>query len=199
MVGSFDFYAELRTETGKGNARRARRQGKVLGIVYGAGSEPTQLYLEHHKVSKALENSAVYSHVLNLHIEGNTESVILKALGRHPSKPIIMHMDFLRVSDAAKLRVHVPLKFVNEATSVGVKKGGVVNHNVVEVEITCLPAYLPEFIEVDMAGVELGQSLHLSDLKLPVGVELVELSHGVEHDLAVVGIHAARSTDSAES
>lgn len=198
MVGSFEFLAELRTETGKGNARRARRQGKIPAIVYGVGTEPTQLYLQHHKVSKALENVAVYSHVLTLTYEGKSESVVLKAIGRHPSKPVIMHMDFQRVDEAAKLRVHVPLRFINEATSIGVKKGGIVNHNLVEVEIVCLPQHLPEFIEVDMSEVDVGESLHLTNLNLPTGVDLVELAHGVEHDLPVVGIHAARSSESAE-
>ena len=198
MVGSFDFDAELRTATGKGDARRTRRLGKVPAIVYGGGVAPVQLNLIHHRVVKALENHAVYSHVLTLRYAGKEEKVILKALERHPSRPIIMHIDFQRVSETEKLRVHVPLHFLNQETSVGVKKGGVVSHALVEVEVVCLPRDLPEFIEVDMALVELGGSVHLSDLKLPSGVELVELIHGAEHDLPVAAIHAARSSDAAE-
>lgn len=198
MVGSFDFDAELRTATGKGDARRARRLGKVPAIVYGGAAAPVQLNLTLHRVAKALENHAVYSHVLTLKYEGKEEKVILKALERHPSRPIIMHMDFQRVSETDKIRVHVPLRFLNQETSVGVKKGGVVNHALVEVEIVCLPKYLPEFIDVDMALVDLGGLVHLSDLKLPSGVDLVELIQGAEHDLPVAGIHNARSSDVAE-
>ena len=198
MVGSFEFDAELRTASGKGDARRTRRLGKIPAIVYGRGSAPVQLNLTHHKVVKALENHAVYSHVLTLKYDGKEETVILKALERHPSRPIIMHMDFQRVSESDKLRVHVPLRFLNQESSVGVKKGGAVNHALVEVEISCLPQNVPEFIDVDMAMVDLGGLVHLSDLKLPPGVDLVELIHGAEHDLPVAGIHAVRSSDVAE-
>jgi large subunit ribosomal protein L25 len=198
MVGSFEFDAELRTTTGKGDARRTRRLGKIPAIVYGGGAAPVQLNLTHHRVVKALENEAVYSHILTLKYEGKEEKAILKAIERHPSRPIIMHMDFQRVNETDRLHVHVPLHFVNQETSVGVKKGGVVNHAMVEVEVVCLPKDLPEFIEVDMAQVDVGGSVHLSDLKVPPGVEIVALAHGAEHDLPVAGIHAARASDAAE-
>jgi large subunit ribosomal protein L25 len=198
MVGSFEFDAELRTTTGKGDARRTRRLGKIPAIVYGGGAAPVQLNLAHHKVVKALENDAVYSHVLTLKFDGKEEKAILKALERHPSRPIIMHMDFQRVSATEKVHVHVPLHYINQETSAGVKKGGVASHNLVEVEVVCLPQDLPEFIEVDLALVEIGGSVHLSDLKLPEGVEIVALTHGPEHDLPVAAIHASRTTDAAE-
>jgi large subunit ribosomal protein L25 len=198
MVGSFEFEAELRTTTGKGHARRTRRLGKIPAIVYGGGSDPVQLNLSHHRMVKALENEAVYSHILTLKYDGKEEKAILKAIERHPSRPIIMHMDFQRVSESAKLHVHVPLHFVNQETSVGVKKGGVVNHALVEVEVVCLPKDLPEFIEVDLTLLDVGGSVHLSDLKMPLGVEIVQLSHGAEHDLPVAAIHAARSGEATE-
>jgi len=198
MVGSFEFEAELRTTTGKGDSRRTRRLGKIPAIVYGGGTAPVQLNLAHHRVVKALENEAVYSHILTLKYEGKEEKAILKAIERHPSRPIIMHLDFQRVSETDKLHVHVPLHFVNQDTSVGVKKGGVVNHALVEVEVVCLPKDLPEFIEVDLALLDVGGSVHLSDLKVPQGVEIVQLSHGAEHDLPVAAIHAARSSDVSE-
>ena len=198
MAGSFDFEAELRTATGKGDARRTRRLGKIPAIVYGGGAAPVALNLTHHRVSKALENEAVYSHILTLKYDGKEEKAILKAIERHPSRPIIMHLDFQRVNETDKLHVHVPLHFVNQETSVGVKKGGVVSHAMVEVEVVCLPKDLPEFIEVDMAAVDVGGLVHLSDLKLPAGVGLVELIHGAEHDLPVASIHAARSSDATE-
>jgi large subunit ribosomal protein L25 len=196
MVGSiFEFDAELRSTTGKGEARRARRQNKIPAIVYGGGAAPVQLNLTHHVIVRALENEAVYSHILTLKYDGKEEKAVLKAIQRHPSRPIIMHMDFQRVNESDKVRVHVPLHFVNQETSLGVKKGGVVNHAIVEVEVSCLPKDLPEFIEVDLVTVDLGGLVHLSDLKLPQGVELVELAHGAEHDLPVASIHAARAAD----
>jgi large subunit ribosomal protein L25 len=109
-----------------------------------------------------------------------------------------MHMDFQRVSAAEKIRVHVPLHFINQETSVGAKKGGVVTHNLVDVEIVCLPDRLPEFLEVDIAQVDVGESVHLSDLKVPEGVELVALLHGPEHDLPVAVIQPGRISESAE-
>ena len=198
MVGSFEFDAELRTKTGKGDARRTRRQGKVPAIVYGGGADPVQLNLNHNQVVKRLENEAVYSHVLTLKFDGKEEKAILKALERHPSRPIIMHMDFQRVSESAKLRVHVPLHFINQESSVGVKKGGMVTHAMVEVEVECLPQNLPEFIEVDMAGVDLGGAVHLSDLALPAGVSIHALALGPEHDLPVAAIQATRGGEASE-
>ncbi|MDD5035243.1 MAG: 50S ribosomal protein L25/general stress protein Ctc [Methylococcaceae bacterium] len=195
MVGSFEFDVELRTVTGKGDARRTRLLGKVPAIVYGGDAAPVQLNLNHNRVVKALENDATYSHVLTLKYDGKEEKVILKALQRHPSRPIIMHMDFQRVNEKDKLRVHVPLHFVNQEGSVGVKKGGVVSHAMVEVEVACLPQHLPEFIEVDMSSVDVGESIHLSGLSLPQGVEIVALSHGPEHDLPVAAIHASRTSE----
>lgn len=198
MAGSFEFDAELRLATGKGESRRARRSGKIPAIVYGGAVAPVQLNLTHHRVIKALENEAVYSHILTLKYDGREEKAVLKAVQRHPSRPIIVHMDFQRVTETDKVRVHVPLHFVNQETSVGVKKGGVISHAMVEVEVVCLPKNLPEFIEVDMASVDIGGLVHLSELSLPEGVELVELIHGAEHDLPVASIHGARAAESAE-
>jgi large subunit ribosomal protein L25 len=197
MAGSvsFVFEAETRNTLGKGETRRLRGRGKVPAVLYGGGSEPVALTLEHHKVLKSLENEAVYSHILTVKFDGKEERAILKELQRHPSKPVIMHMDFQRVSAAEKIRVHVPLHFVNQDVSVGVKKGGVVTHNLVDVEVTCLPDQLPEYLEVDLANVDIGGSVHLSDLKVPEGIEIIALSHGADHDLPVAAIHGARSGD----
>jgi large subunit ribosomal protein L25 len=161
-------------------------------VLYGGGAAPLGLALNHNKVMKALENEATYSHILTLRFDGKEETAILKDLQRHPSRPIIMHMDFQRVSESQKIRVHVPLHFVNQEISVGAKKGGVVTHNIVDVEVVCLPSRLPEFLEVDMAHVDLGQSVHLSDIALPPGVEIVELHQGPEHDLVVAVIQSGR-------
>ena len=198
MVGSFEFEAELRVNTGKGDARRTRREGKVPAIVYGGGLDPVMLNLNHNQVLKRLENEAVYSHILTLKVGVKEEKAILKALQRHPSRPVIMHMDFQRVNEKDKLRVHVPLHFINHETSVGVKKGGVVTHAMVEVEVVCLPQHLPEFIEVDLAAVDLGESVHLSNLKVPAGVEIHALMQGADHDLPVAAIQATRTTEASE-
>jgi large subunit ribosomal protein L25 len=199
MASSFVFEAEARARTGRGDARRLRQTGKVPAILYGGGQCPAGLVLDHNKVLKSLENEAVYSHVLTLNIDGKEEKAILKDLQRHPSRPVIMHMDFQRVSAAEKIRVHVPLHFINQDISVGVKRGGVVAHNMVDVEVICLPEHLPEFLEVDLAQVDVGQSVHLSELKVPEGVDIVALLHGgAEHDLSVAVIRSGRIAESTE-
>lgn len=192
MTSIFEFNATVRTENGTGDARRLRKTGKVPAVLYGGGGEPQMLTLEHHKVARSLGDEAVYSHILQLNVDGKVEDVILKAVQRHPSKPFIMHLDMLRVNKNEKLRVHVPLHFMNEDTCPGVKEGGVAMHDMVEVEVSCLPADLPEFIEVDLSAIELGGSVHLTDLKVPAGVEIVELMHGEDHDLPVMTVKATR-------
>jgi len=196
MASSFVFEAETRPVSGRGDARRTRVAGKIPAILYGAGIDPVGLVFEHNKVIKALENDATYSRILTLKFDGREETAILKDIQRHPSRPIIMHMDFQRVSESQKVRVHVPIHFLNQETSAGAKKGGVITHNLVDVEVICLPARLPEFIAVDMAKVEVGQSVHLSDLKVPGGVEIVELLHGEGHDQVVASIQAPRVSES---
>ena len=192
MAGSFVFEAQVRSELGRGHSRRLRQVGKVPAVLYGGGADPVGLVFDHNKVLRALENEATFSHILTLRFDGKEETAILKDLQRHPSRPIIMHMDFQRVSESQKIRVHVPIHFLNQETSVGAKKGGVVTHNLVDIEVSCLPMHLPEFIEVDMAKVDLGDSVHLSDIKLPPGVAIVELMHGPDHDQIVAAIQAGR-------
>jgi len=198
MVGSFEFAAVVRAKSGKGDARRTRRAGKVPAIIYGGAAAPVQLVLDHNEVVKSLAHEAVYSHVLTVKYDGKNEKAVLKGLQRHPSRPVIMHVDFQRVSETEKLRVHVPLHFVNQDSSIGVKKGGVVTHSMVEVEVVCLPQDLPEYIEVDLAQVDIGQFLRLSELKVPVGVEIHALVHGGDHDRPVVAVQANRSAETSE-
>ncbi|MGC4009208.1 MAG: 50S ribosomal protein L25/general stress protein Ctc [Pseudomonas sp.] len=188
----FVLNAQERSDLGKGASRRLRRNaGLIPAVVYGGEKAPQSLTLELREVSKLLENEAAFSHVITLNVGAAKETVLIKALQRHPSKGFVMHADFQRVVAGQKLTAHVPLHFINEATAVGVKVGGgEISHVIAEVEVSCLPKDLPEFIEVDLAKVELGQIVHLSDLKLPKGVELVQLAHG--NDLAVANIHASR-------
>jgi len=193
MSVDFILNAEARNDMGKGASRRLRRAGKVPAIMYGAGKEPTSISLEHNELAHQLENEAFFSHILTVKLDGKEESAILKDLQRHPGRPIILHVDLQRVSAKEKIRVHVPLHFINESTAPGVKEGGLVTHSVTEVEVACLPKDLPEFIEVDLGNLELNGIFHLTQIVLPGGVELVELSHGEGHDQPVASIHMPRA------
>ncbi len=200
MSNSFVVDAEIREDLGKGASRRLRRlEDKIPGIVYGTGGKPQSISLVHKDIIKHLEDEAFYSHILTLKVGSKKEQVILKDLQRHPFKPKITHMDFMRVSATEKLHTSVPLHFINEESCPGVKEGGVVNHSFTIVEVACLPKNLPEFIEVDMAEAEMDQIVHLSDIKMPKGVELIELTHGTDHDQAIATIHKARAAVSIDA
>jgi large subunit ribosomal protein L25 len=189
----FELEAKTRLDQGKGASRRLRHTDKVPAVIYGAGQPAVALVLEHKKVVHALANEAFYSHILTLQIDGKAEKVILKDLQRHSAKPRILHMDFLRIRADQKLHMHIPLHFVGDEDAPGVKEGGIFSHNLSDVEVSCLPANLPEFIEVDTSHLELDGTIHLSQIKLPKGVELVAFSHGIEgHDLPVVSLHRPR-------
>ncbi|WP_425393740.1 50S ribosomal protein L25/general stress protein Ctc [Aliagarivorans taiwanensis] len=192
--------AELRTDLGKGASRRLRHAEKVPAIVYGADKEPVSITLAHNEVIKAQEVEAFYSSIITLVIDGSEEQVLVKDMQRHAFKPKVQHIDFQRVDNSHEIHKNVPLHFVNEETAPAVKEqGGKVHHLASEIEVSCLPKDLPEFVEVDVAKVELGQTLHLSDLTLPAGVTSVELAKGESHDQAVVSITAAKGgADDAE-
>lgn len=189
----FNLDAELRTDLGKGASRRLRHQDKVPAILYGSDKDPVALTLAHNKVLQAQEFEAFYSHVLTLNIGGEKVEALVKDMQRHPYKPKITHLDFLRVDANKVLHTHVPLHFINEDEAPSIKlNGGHAEHQMNDVEISCLPADLPEFIEVDMMDVEIGQTLHLSDIKVPANVTLVELAKGEDHDQAVVTVKTAK-------
>jgi len=196
----FVLNARTRTDLGKGASRRLRRlAAEVPAIIYGGDADPQPIALVHHELAHALENEAFYSHIIALQVDGKAQDVILKDLQRHPARPVILHADFLRVDRTHKLTTRVPLHFLNEDTCIGVRQqGGVIQHNLADLEIQCLPADLPEYIEVDMAGIELGQILHISDLRLPAGVESVALVHGADHDLPVVAVNKPKGRGEAE-
>jgi large subunit ribosomal protein L25 len=194
----FTLTAEVRNDMGKGASRRLRRQGLVPAIIYGAGQDPININIEHDSLFHHLEHEAFFSHILTIDVAGKKEKAVLKDLQRHPAKPILMHADFMRVSDKEKLKMSVPLHFINEDVSPGVKKGGLVTHNITEVEVQCLPKDLPEFLEVDLAGLDMEQVLHLTDIKLPKGVELTELLHGADHNQPIAAIHKTRASKESE-
>lgn len=187
----FKVVAEPRELVGKGASRRLRRlNDKVPGIVYGDEKAPVNISMVHKDLVKHLEHEAFYSHIISLEVGGKSEDVILKDLQRHPAKDLIMHADFLRVSKTKKIHMNVPLHFINEDICVGVKtSGGSISHTMTQLEISCLAKDLPEFLEVDLAETDIGQVLHISDVKLPEGVESVALSHGDDHNLPVVSVH----------
>ena len=184
---------ERREGEGKGASRRLRRDGNVPAIVYGGGVDPVNIQLNHEKLWLAQQNEWFYSSILDLSLNGEVQKVLLRDLQRHPYKQQIIHLDFQRVNENEVLRAAVPLHFVNVETSPAGKTGGVtITHELNEVTVSCLPKDLPEAIEVDLAQLAVGQVLHLSELKLPAGVEIPELKLGASHDLAVVIAKAAK-------
>lgn len=191
--------AESRTDMGKGASRRLRRlENKVPAVVYGGDKKPKSIHFLHNKVIKALETESIYSSVFDITVDGKVEHVILKALQRHPYKPLVMHMDLQRVSGKDVLIKLVPVHFTKEQQSPGVKAGGIVNHTMTQVEVRCQAKDLPEFIEVDMSTVGMDDVVHLSQLKLPKGVHLtVDVADG-SHDAPVVSIHASKVSAASE-
>ena len=199
MSQEFDLIAELREDQGKGASRRLRREGKVPAIIYGAGRPPRMLAFDHNRVTQALESESFYSSVLTIKVGDKAQAAIVKDIQRHPSRRQVLHMDFQRIVADEKIRIHVPIHFLNEDVAVGVKQGGgAVSHLMTDVEITCLPKDLPEYLEVDVARLDLNEMVHLSEIPLPPGVEIPELAQGPEHDHAVVSIHATRARAEAE-
>ena len=197
MSTNFTINAKSREDTGKGASRRLRRlTGEVPAIIYGGKKDAEKISILHKDITKALENDAVYSSIISLSIDGKAEDTIIKDIQRHPAKQIILHMDFLRVSKTTKLQTRVPLNFINEDTCVGVKLGGgLIAHTMTDIEVSCLPKDLPESIDVDMAEVDVGQIVHLSDLTLPDGVESVSLSQGTDYDLTVATVNKQKAVE----
>ena len=188
--------AKLRSDLGKGASRRLRRHADLIpAIIYGAGKDPVPLTLIRKDLEKSLENEAFFSQVIDVNIEGDVQQAILKDLQRHPAKERVMHADFLRVDAKVAVKVNVPLHFINEESCHGVKiEGGIIEHMLVELEVQCLPKDIPEFIEVDMISVTTADIVHISDLKLPEGVQSTALALGGDHDMAVASVTAKRGS-----
>lgn len=199
MAGKYELTAEIRSVKGKGASRRLRRDGEQIpAIIYGGGKDSTPLTLNHRAVMKALENEGFYSHILTLHISGQKEKVVLKDLQRHPYKLRMIHMDFLRVGHE-KITMHVPIHFLGGDVAPGVKTGGgIVSHLLTSVDVRCMPDDLPEYLEVDISQLDIDDSVHLSQIKMPKGVEIVQLSHGMDNDLPIVSIHIPRAVTEEE-
>ena len=194
MPQPIELNASPRQALGTGASRRLRRlHDNLPGIIYGGGAKPQPVTLNAKELGKAMQQEAFYSQILNVVVDGQAQKAVVRNLQRHPVNEKVLHVDFLRVSADKPVHTHVPLHFVNEGKCVGVRNGGgTLSHNLVDVEISCLPAQLPEFIQVDVASLEVGQALHLSDLVLPEEVALVALTHGEDRDIAVVSVQPPR-------
>ena len=193
MKTSFELAAEFRDAEGKGASRRLRRENKVPAILYGGHREPRALALDHTKLLVMLDNERFYSTILNLKVGDVSQAAVLKDVQRHPAKNAVLHVDLQRVLENEKIRITIPLHFKGEAAAPGVKAGGIVSHLRNDVEVSCLPKDLPEFIDVDLSGVEMNQMVYLADLVVPEGVEIPELTHG--RNAPVVSIHHARAEE----
>lgn len=201
MSVDFVLNAQVRSDVGKGASRRLRRHAKLVpAVVYGGEQDPVSIALPQKDLNKAVENEAFYSHLITLTVGDTSEEVILTDLQRHPAKPVIMHADFLRVSRDRLITVNVPLHFINENKCYGVKEeGGLIQHNINELETICLPQNLPEYIEVDMLDVHVGTTVHISDLELPENVSSVELGQGEKHDRSIAVVLMPRAEEIEEA
>ena len=196
-MADFELNAELRTDKGKGASRRLRRNADMIpAILYGAGKDPLSLTLAHKDIHKACENEAFFSHIITINADGKSQQAIVKDLQRHPAKDRIMHADFLRIQMDQAITVEVPLHFLNEDSCLGVRQaGGNVSHNMTSIEISCLPGDLPEYIEVDIEDLDLGDAIHMSDLKLAEELSIPSLQQGPDHDHVVVSVNAPKRAE----
>jgi large subunit ribosomal protein L25 len=187
----FEIEAEARQGSGRSESRKLRRQGRVPAIIYGGGSDPSSITLDRNNLVHQMTLESFYTSILNLKLDKKLQPVVVKDVQRHPAKSVVMHLDFQRVVEDEELTLTVPIHFIGEQSAVGVKEqGGVIEHTLTDVEISCLPAHLPEFLELDVSALQLNEILHLSDIKYPEGVTSTQLAHG--HDSPVVAIHPPR-------
>ncbi len=195
-MATHNIKAHSRNDQGKGASRRLRHNGYVPAVVYGGHQDPVNVQLEHNQVWHVSQNEWFYSAILDLEVEGKVQKVLLRDMQRHPYKQLIMHLDFQRISENETLRARVPLHFLNQEKSpAGKTSGSVITHELNEVEVSCLPKDLPEYIEVDLSDLQIGSIVHLSEIKLPAGVTVPELKLGKEHDVAVVIAKMARAQE----
>ena len=194
MSDKIELTAEPRTDLGKGASRRLRKAGLVPAIIYGGDTDPVSINLGHNDFLNQLDNESIYTQILSVKVgKSKKQDVILRDLQRHPFRQLIMHADFQRIDNKKVIHVTVPIHCINEEACHGVKmEGGLLNHLQSEIEIMCLPKNLPEYLELDVENLQLGESLHLSDIKMPEGVQIVALTHGEDHDTGVAAVHKTR-------
>jgi large subunit ribosomal protein L25 len=199
MAATLDLIAEFREDSGKGSSRRLRHAGKVPAIIYGAGREPRTLTFDHNALLRATENESFFSSVLSVQVGPNVRKAILKDIQVHPARRQIMHLDLQRIVEDEKIKMTVPIHYLNEEAAAGVKEdGGTISKLRTEVEVSCFPANLPEYLSVDVEALELDQMLHLSDIKLPEGVDLTDLIADPPRDEGIVSCHVLRVAEEPE-
>lgn len=192
MTESYIVVAQTRADVGRGASRRLRHADQVPAIIYGADKEPVSLTVSHNEMMKHLKHESFYSHILTVTVDGKKEQAVLKALQRHPVKPRLLHIDFLRVKAGEQIHMKVPLHYVGEDVCPGMKAGGIMAHLITNVEISCLPQDLPEYIEVDVSKLELDQTIHLFEVPMPKGVKLTHQDE--EHNQPLVSLHVPRES-----
>jgi len=196
MKENFEIEAVSRDVQGKGASRRLRREGMVPGIIYGADKEPEMIATKHSDLIQHLDHEAFFSHILSVKLDGKAQNVVLKDLQRHPAKPFVTHIDLLRVKMDEEIRMTVPLHFEGEDVCPGVKAGGILLKGMTDLEIACLPGNLPEYIAVDVSGLELGDSIHLSQVVVPEGTSIVGMDQiDEENDPMVVTAEEPRAKE----
>ena len=197
MSDGFELEVEPRDNLGKGETRRLRRGGKIPAILYGGGKAPRAIMLEKNRLQLQMEEEAFYTSILTLNLGKESQAVIVKEVQRHPAKPHVLHLDFQRILEDEKITLNIPIHFLGEEESIGVRdQGGEISHLASDVEISCLPKDLPEYLELDVSDLELNQLLHLSDIKAPEGVEVTLLAH--DQDPAVISINPPRREEEDE-
>ena len=187
-MNEFEVVAQPRDALGTGASRRLRRMGRVPGVLYGGSKDPAHISVDGNRIRKQLENEAFAAHILAVKIEDEESQAVLKSIQRDPATDQVIHMDFQRISASSEIHIRVPLHFVNEDVCAGKKAGGIVTHLLVEVEVGCLPKDLPEYVEVDMSALDIGESVHLSELALPEGVRLLALAQNPDNDPPIVSV-----------
>ena len=191
----FELTGEARSDLGRGGCRRLRRSGRIPAIVYGGGEEPQAVSLGQNELFHEMDRDGFHTNILTLRIGKTSESVVVKAVQRHPSRPQILHLDFQRIVADQAITLNVPIHFVGEEDAAGVKEGGDVQRLLTDVEITCLPRHLPDNLEIDISELALGQLLHLSDVQLPEGVSCVALDHGQDQPVVAIALPRREEID----
>ncbi|NNF52530.1 MAG: 50S ribosomal protein L25/general stress protein Ctc [Gammaproteobacteria bacterium] len=195
MAIKFELTGELREEQGKGASRRLRREGKVPAILYGGGKEPRRLSLDHDSLMHQLEHDAFFTHILNIKVGDVEQEAILKDIQRHPAKRRVMHLDLQRIVEGQEIRMTVPFHLKGEEIAEGVKlEGGAISQVMADVDIVCMPKDLPEYIEIDVSSMKIGDAINLSEVVVPEGVRFEALAQGDEFDQPVVSCHHIRVT-----
>jgi large subunit ribosomal protein L25 len=190
---TFQVGADTRHDQGKGASRRLRRAGRVPAVLYGGHGEPRNITFNHQQLLTLIDNEKFYSSIISVNVDSESQPAIIRDVQMHPARNSVVHVDLQRVVENEKIKIHLPIHFRNEAASPGVKlQGGIVSHLMQDVEVSCLPADLPEFLELDMVAMNLNDTLYLKDLPLPPGVAIPELAH---RNPPVVRVHSPRAAE----